>query len=322
MAPATKTARKVKDKKVSQSSKAPAFPPLEPESDHELQLATKQNESDFEGFEQDEDAHDDESEDSDGIMDIEDNEPEKDESEEELERLIFGDSAGFKAGLKDFSLDPSSAAVDGEDEDRAEDEEDLEGIADQDLFFFDSGPGIAPTGALVPAKADEEEKEEEGDKPAWEDSDDDRLVVSLASVPRLRKLRETEEEDVVTGKEYVRRLRKQYNRLYPTPEWAIQASGKAKRKRAKATKEGDSDDNEASDMDVDDDEDNDDLSTQPLARLLKDADILSKNSRGPAKRRKLQAGVVDIQRLKDVSKKGPVGRSPLRVQTDLLICAL
>ena len=45
---------------------------------------------------------------------------------------------------------------------------------------------------------------------AWEDSDDERLVVSLASVPRLRKLRRTEAEDVISGKDYVRRLRKQY----------------------------------------------------------------------------------------------------------------
>lgn len=58
----------------------------------------------------------------------------------------------------------------------------------------------------------------------------------------------------------------------------------------------------ASDMDVDED----DLSTQPLARLLKDADILSRTSTSTAKRRKLQAGTVDIQRLKDVSKAGPV----------------
>ena len=70
-----------------------------------------------------------------------------------------------------------------------------------------------------------------------------------------------------------------------------------------------SEEESGSDMDVDED----DLSTQPLARLLKDADILSRNTaRGPAKRRKLQAGTIDIQRLKDVSKAGPVS---LRIHT-------
>lgn len=46
--------------------------------------------------------------------------------------------------------------------------------------------------------------------PAWEDSDDERMMVSLMSVPRLRKLRTFEGEDVINGKEYTGRLRRQY----------------------------------------------------------------------------------------------------------------
>lgn len=45
--------------------------------------------------------------------------------------------------------------------------------------------------------------------PAWHDSDDEKLLVSLATNNRLRKLRRTEDEDVITGKEYMRRLRQQ-----------------------------------------------------------------------------------------------------------------
>jgi len=45
--------------------------------------------------------------------------------------------------------------------------------------------------------------------PVWEDSDDERMMVSLASNPRLRKLRITESEDLVNGKEYMERLRRQ-----------------------------------------------------------------------------------------------------------------
>ena len=121
-------------------------------------------------------------------------------------------------------------------------------------------------------------------------------------MPQLRKLRETAEDDIVSGKEYVRRLRKQYERLYSTPDWVVQAGGKPKRKRQQAVADGESDAESASDMDVDDE----DLSTQPLANLLKSADILSKASRGSSKRRKLQSGTVDIQRLKDVAGSGPV----------------
>ncbi|KAF2031001.1 WD40 repeat-like protein [Setomelanomma holmii] len=220
----------------------------------------------------------------------------KDAEEEELERMIFGDSAGFKQGLEDFSLDRTAGAY-GDSSDEEQDEDaDLEGVADQDLFFFDAGPVPAPAGSVAQGKT--EESEEEGDKPVWEDSDDERLVVSLASVPQLRKLRETVDDDVVNGKEYSRRLRKQYERIYPTPDWALHATGK---KRRRTMDEDESEEGSASDMDMDEE----DLSSQPLARLLKDADILSRNTRGPVKRRKLQAGTVDIQRLKDVLKAGP-----------------
>jgi U3 small nucleolar RNA-associated protein 18 len=224
----------------------------------------------------------------------------KDAEEEELERMIFGDSAGFKQGLEDFSLDRTAAAYgDLSDEDQ-NDQEDLEAVADQDLFFFDAGPVPAPAGSIAAGKATE--TDDEDDKPAWDDSDDERLVVSLASVPQLRKLRETVDDDMVNGKEYSRRLRKQYERLYPTPDWATHATGKANKKRRRNMEDDESGDGSASDMDMDEE----DVSSQPLAKLLKDADLLSRNARGPVKRRKLQAGTVDIQRLKDVMKSGPV----------------
>lgn len=220
----------------------------------------------------------------------------KDAEEEELERMIFGDAAGFKQGLDDFSLDRTAGAYSDLSDEEKDDDEDLDAVADQDLFFFDTGPVAAPAGSVVAPKADESESED--DKPAWEDSDDERLVVSLASVPQLRKLRETLEDDVVNGKEYSRRLRKQYERLYPAPDWAVHATGK---KRRRTMDDDESAEGSGSDMDMDED-----LSSQPLAKLLKDADILSRNSRAQTKRRKLQAGTVDIQRLKDVMKSGPV----------------
>lgn len=45
--------------------------------------------------------------------------------------------------------------------------------------------------------------------PAWEDSDDEGLKISLASYGQRRKLRDTEADDFVSGKEYSRRLRRQ-----------------------------------------------------------------------------------------------------------------
>lgn len=234
----------------------------------------------------------------------------KDAEEEELERIIFGDSAGFREGLDSFSLAPAGAALDDGSEHDEDDGNDYGKVADQDLFFFDAGPTAQPVGSLALVKAEEIEDDE--DKPAWEDSDDERLVVSLASVPQLRKLRDTEDDDMVNGKEYVRRLRRQYERLYPFPDWAVHATGKAKRKR-RHIEDDESDIESASDVDMD--MDDDDLSTLPLARLLKDADILSRMSKSAAKRRKLQAGTVEIARLKDVAGAGPVG-TPCSLEFD------
>lgn len=286
------------------------------ESDQEanaLQIAAESEDEEFQGFGRDEEVEgqENEKEDSDkdsikidlGKQKFEKPILPKDAEEEELERMIFGDSAGFKQGLDDFALHRTAGTYGDESDESQDEDEDLEGVADQDLFFFDAGPVPAAGGSLTLTKKDE--SEDEYDKPAWDDSDDERLVVSLASVPQLKKLRETADDDMVNGKEYARRLRKQYERLYPTPEWAMHAIGKANKKRRRVMDDDESGEESASDMELDEE----DLTTQPLARLLRDADILSYKATGPVKRRKLQAGTVNIQRLKDVSKAGPVCRN-------------
>jgi U3 small nucleolar RNA-associated protein 18 len=318
MAPSTTTARTSDIHKRGAPANTKDVPRFRPEYDLEpsdtedsLQVVRTATEPDWAGSEEEDsdeekDGDEEEADSSDGAsVDVVVKKKEKpmlpkDAEEEELERLIFGDAAGFKQGIDTFSLNQSSGATGHEPTGDSDEDGDLADAADQDLFFFDAGPTAAPAGSLVVANAEGSEDDE--DKPAWEDSDDERLVVSLASVPQLRKLRETVEDDVVNGKEYARRLRKQYERLYPTPDWAIHATGKAKRKRRHSMDDDESDEGSTSDMDVDEE----DLSTLPLAKLLQDADILSRTSKGAVKRRKLQAGTVDIQRLKDVSKQGPV----------------
>jgi U3 small nucleolar RNA-associated protein 18 len=139
-----------------------------------------------------------------GQDDMDMSEDDKDAAEEELERAVFGDSMGFRAGLAGFEtgLDDEDSADEGAA--ASGDDQVYDGLADSDLFFTDVGASTE----LKPVPATEEEEEDEG--AAWQDSDDERMVVSLASVPRLRKLRRTEAEDVISGKDYVRRLRKQY----------------------------------------------------------------------------------------------------------------
>lgn len=114
-------------------------------------------------------------------------------------------------------------------------------------------------------------------------------------------MRVAESEDIVSGKEYVRRLRRQFQRLHPTPEWANSELAAKRRKM-------NSDDSDAdSDQEMDEDEE-EQLSMQPLAKLLQNATDLTRiedNARSGGKR-KLRQEVLDIQRLKDVGKAQPV----------------
>lgn len=55
---------------------------------------------------------------------------EKDAAEEELERLVFGDSEGFREGLRDFNLDDQETK---EDDSENDSEGGLAGLDDADV---------------------------------------------------------------------------------------------------------------------------------------------------------------------------------------------
>ncbi|KAF9884717.1 hypothetical protein FE257_001346 [Aspergillus nanangensis] len=230
----------------------------------------------------------------------------KDSTEEKLERILFGDDEEFVGALrtqKERGLVALSTKSDGEseeedDEDDEEDGEQLDNVPDADLFFLDSGAG--PVSDELPdsdATSSDGESEDAnmGMPPLWYDSDDDRMAISLASQGRLRKLRVAESEDVISGKEYIRRLRRQFQQLHPAPEWSDLAASKQQR--------GDDDSDRAEDMDTDDEELS---STQPLAKLLQGAtDLTNFENKLPSGKRKLRQEMLDIQRLKDVGKDQP-----------------
>lgn len=171
-------------------------------------------------------------------------------------------------------------------------------------------------GALVAAPQTPVDEDFTGEfaRPAvWEDSDDERLTVSLAGHQRLRKLRLTESEDLINGKEYVRRLRRQYLRLHPTPNWANPNFIGKERKRA-GSMDSDDDFSGVDEMDTDDDTE---LSAQPLAKLLRSAgDLIRENEDNTVGgTRKLRQEVIDIQRLKDVGGNQPVSTSSIATKS-------
>lgn len=105
-----------------------------------------------------------------------------------------------------------------------------------------------------------------------------------------------EGEDVVSGREYTKRLRKQFERLHTVPEWAQASTRPAKRRRRSSAASGSSNSSDDEGMDVDDR----DLSTLPLARLLQDARSLARTSAVTTKKSKLRPEVIDIQRTRDI----------------------
>ncbi|KAF9400149.1 U3 snoRNP protein [Mortierella sp. AD011] len=200
----------------------------------------------------------------------------KDKTEVELENLIFGDNDDlieetFARAGHELSSDEEADALDGFDYEAEEGDEEGDG---SDMFFMDAGPTPLPRGEIDEDedmdRGEDEDQEEMGDdeseedeeensmnkselaqlklmyggKPAWFDADDKALTISLKSVNRLKKLRKEEDEDVVNGVDYEQRLRKQFEKVYPVPSWAM-----PDRKRRRGAMGGDSD-SEYSDEEV------------------------------------------------------------------------
>ena len=123
--------------------------------------------------------------------------------------------------------------------------------------------------------------------------------MSLAGHSRLRKLRINETEDIVSGREYTRRLRRQFELLHPVPDWAQHSSRPSKRRRRSSG--GSNSSISSNDMDVDDE----DTSALPLARFLQDASSLSRGAPAPGKKVKLRPEVLDIQRTREIPGTQP-----------------
>lgn len=107
---------------------------------------------------------------------------------------------------------------------------------------------------------------------------------------------------MVNGREYSKRLRRQYELLNGRPEWAQTALQKPARKKRRLSDAGSSDEEAGSEMDIDEDS----PSVAPLSKLLQDASSLVRQSGpGVGKKRKLRPEVLDIQRTKDIAGTQP-----------------
>lgn len=233
---------------------------------------------------------------------------EKDATERELEKILFGDQPAFLASLRETATDEQYALSripgDQDDDEEMGDDDNVEEMADEDLFFLDAGTTDLPDDIMEELRQDEPDQDEErARRVLWHDSDDERLTVSLASHTRLRKLRDTEADDVVSGREYIRRLRRQYERLHPTPDWVKYA----RKKRKMSHKNEDEDSDSESDVSV---EGGLSSSVKPLSEILRSTAPLTKQkpkagTSTVATSLKLRPEIIDIQRLKDIASSGP-----------------
>lgn len=224
-----------------------------------------------------------------GTESIEEPVLEKDEEELLLEKIVFGDEAGFEEGLLRLSKETSS---DEESEEEQVEEVESTGLGDEldeKLFFVDEGESEPEVEPLESPDSDIS-----SDENAWSDSDDEKLQVSLTSTDRLKKLRAYADEDFLDGVEYSQRLRSRFRKVYPIPKWA---------KRDQKSSENNSDEDEE-----DEEEDEDKITaTNPLQKLLS-----SMSSYTSTKSSKILApGRLDITRLVDANNSA-ISRSAIQ----------
>lgn len=133
-----------------------------------------------------------------------------DEEELALEDELFGSSATVLTSMQDRGSGANVAHV------SAAGLRDADGVnaemADGDLFTVDRSAGQdgEESSNTTLATIEEAPVAPKSATPAWFDPSDDKLEVDLVQVNRLRKLRKTQREETVSGREYSQRLREQF----------------------------------------------------------------------------------------------------------------
>ena len=190
-------------------------------------------------------------------------------------KLFFIDDGASKLqhpkddDVLDVSLPESEEQSHVSDNGDDDDEDNAQSEASNDAVMPEAE--ALPTSPTAPASRPPNPKSRKAS--AWTDPDDVSLEVSLASSARLRKLRDAPEEDAINGREYERRLRRQFVKMNPTPEWATAAARRKRRRTDSGT--------------------GDDLDTL----VTSSGGIL-----GHRRRTRLDPGVLAIERLRDANQ--------------------
>ncbi|KAN0101009.1 WD40-repeat-containing domain protein [Tylopilus felleus] len=194
--------------------------------------------------------------------------------------LFFIDDSAGSSSIKALALDEDPSALDESDggADVAVEEEPLheQPTPDDDASIIEPGQETSLGNTL---------RSSTRKAPAWVDPDDANIQVSLTSHTRLRKLRDAPAEDVVGGREYERRLRRQYEQINPAPEWASKARKKLHPKRRRSASGSEAE------VEVED----------VIPDLLASTGGIS----GGRKPNTLTPGIISVDRLRDANQAAP-----------------
>ncbi|KAJ6998518.1 hypothetical protein NC653_014633 [Populus alba x Populus x berolinensis] len=178
-------------------------------------------------------------------------------------------------------------------------------------FFLDRSVGSVEPGYEEDAELMRESDIEEERKAVWLDEEEEKTKVNIAKVNRLRKLRKDEDESLISGSQYVSRLRAQHAKMNPGTDWA--------RLDSRSRNDG-----------LSDDELSDEENGIVLARGYKNDnaydDILRTNEDLVVKSRaKLLPGLLEYSRLVDANAEdpsnGPINSVQFHQNAQLLLAA-
>lgn len=117
------------------------------------------------------------------------------EDERTLERLVFG---GEKYAIKELEKD----------------------VAEDRERFYSSSDEDDDEVEVESHQATKKNETIEGRQPAWEDDADEEERIEISSESQFKKLRDTEDETVVSGKKFTQKLKRQFEKIYGDASWA------------------------------------------------------------------------------------------------------
>ena len=184
----------------------------------------------------------------------------------------------FEQGLE---ADSDDLASDQDDRDSSDSESDANVDVDDDV---DADPTSAPPLSWLSTPSSSKPSK----KPLWQDPSDHQVSVDMSTDNRLRKLARSQPpgtSSTVDGRGLQSKLREQFEKMHPQPEWASEAKARAAKESNKKKKQGDKGSG----------------TVDPLQALLASTASFVDTSSSLTNRGLLPKGALEVRRLRDAN---------------------